>query len=607
MSAAVSVVMPLFEQEPFVRRAIESLHEQTFPDWELVVVDDGSEDASADAVLRYTDDPRVNLLQLGENRGLGAALNVGLERAVAPLVAYLPADDVFYREHLRSLVERLEDARAVLAYAGVRHHYNRHAEGAIDGLWLQLVQVAHRRTDDRWLERGELVTDDLDRMLWGELRKRGEFVPTRRVTCEWLSHPGQLSRVIAEHHNGLNTYRSRYRVKEPLRFHASFGAPVDEVTHYRRFRERPKTRASADGLTILLVGELAYNPERVLALEERGHRLFGLWMPEPMWFNSVGPLPFGHVRDIPRAGWQDAVRELRPDVIYALLNWQAVPFAHQVLEENPGVPFVWHFKEGPFISIDRGHWPKLVELYTRADGAVYSSPELREWFRTVLPDSGRTELVLDGDLPKREWFACERSPRLSEATGELHTVVPGRPIGLHPPDVGTLAGHGIHLHFYGDFMQGLWREWIEKVERLAPGHLHLHATVNQDRWVRELSRYDAGWLHVFRSRNGGEVRAADWDDLNYPSRIPTLVSAGLPLLQWDNSGSVVAAQALVREREIGIFFRSFADVADQLRDEVRMRRLRENVWRQREEFTFDHHADRLVAFFREVCERVAAG
>ncbi|MDQ3865529.1 MAG: glycosyltransferase [Actinomycetota bacterium] len=605
MAPIVSVVMPVFEQEAFVRRAIGSLVAQSLRDWELVIVDDGSQDGTAAAVERHLYDPRVTLLRLEENYGLGVALNVGLERARAAIAAYLPADDVVYADHLSSLVERLRDENAIAAYAGVRHHYNRIAEGAIDGSYLQLVQVAHRVTDDRWLERAELVTDDLERMFWSKLRARGEFLPTGRVTCEWVEHPRQRSKVIAEPQNGLNTYRSRYRVKDPIRFHPTFGGPLDEVAHYRRLRERPDTPPAADGLTILLVGELAYNAERVLALEERGHRLYGLWMPDPMWFNAVGPVPFGHVTDVPRTGWREAVERLRPDVIYALLNWQAVPFAHHVLEENPGVPFVWHFKEGPFISIEKGNWRELVELYSRADGAVYSSPEVEEWFRTVLPEEERLELVLDGDLPKREWFAAERSRRLSDEDGELHTVVPGRPIGLHPPNVVELADQRIHLHFYGEFMHGLWREWIETVARKAPGYLHLHATVNQDRWVTEFSRYDAGWLHVFASKNGGEIRRADWDDLNYPARIPTLVSAGLPLLQRDNSGSVVAAQSLVRERDLGLFFTSFAEVGPQLREEGRMAELREAVWAQRDEFTFDHHVDRLVAFFRDVCERAA--
>src|SRR5262249_31334395 len=131
---------------------------------------------------------------------------------------------------------------------------------------------------------------------------------------------------------------------------------------YRGFRERPDTPAAEGGLRILMVGELAFNPERVLALEERGHRLYGLWTSKPWWFNTVGPLPFGHVQDLSRATWRQDIRRLGIDLIYALLNWQAVPFAHEVLLANPGVPFVWHFKEGPWLCMKRGTWPQLTDL-----------------------------------------------------------------------------------------------------------------------------------------------------------------------------------------------------------------------------------------------------
>jgi hypothetical protein len=182
----------------------------------------------------------------------------------------------------------------------------------------------------------------------------------------------------------------------------------------------------------------------------------------------------------------------------------------------------------------------------------------------------------------------------------LHTVVPGRPIGLHPHIVGELAAEGIHLHFYGDFTQGQWREWIARALALAPRHLHLHANVAQDRWVEEFSRYDAGWLHCFASRNGGEVRRADWDDLNLPARLSTLAMAGLPMIQRDNHGALVAAQSLAREMDIGLFYRDIPGLADQLRDGGRMTRLRERVWDQRMQFCFDTHAPELLAFFREV-------
>jgi hypothetical protein len=459
----------------------------------------------------------------------------------------------------------------------------------------------HRRTTDRWLTRWELVTDDLDRMLWNRLAERGTTVHTGVVTCEWVDHPRQLHKALREPEGGLNTYRSRFRVTDPIRMHTTVGNRIDEVEQYRQYRERPDTPRADDGLRILLVGELAYNADRVLALEERGHQLFGLWMPDPYWYNTVGPLPFGHVTDLPREGWEHAVRELHIDVVYALLNWQAVPFASAVLRERPEVPFVWHFKEGPFISRERGHWGELAHLMTGSDGLISSSPQMRDWSALAFPDgTGLPHHVLDGDLPKADWFTDERSALLSDADGELHTVVPGRPIGLHPHIVAELAAHGVHLHFYGDFTHGQWRAWIEESRALAPGHLHLHAQVDQGDWVREFSRYDAGWLHTFASRNAGDLRRADWDDLNYPARLTTLIAAGVPVLQRDNTGHTVATQTLVRERGLGVFFTDIPDLAWQLRDRERLAGIRAAVWAQRLEFSFDAHADSLVDFLRKV-------
>ncbi len=76
--------------------------------------------------------------------------------------------------------------------------------------------------------------------------------------------------------------------------------------------------------------------------------------------------------------------------------------------------------------------------------------------------------------------------------------------------------------------------------------------------------------------------------------------AGLPMLQGDNTGSIAATQTLARELDLGLFFTDMADLAAQLRDRERLDRLRASVWRQRHTFTFDHHADRLIAFFRQV-------
>lgn len=600
----VSVVMPTFEQAAFIGRALDSLWAQTFADWELIVVDDGSCDGSAAVLAPWLADSRVRYLRFDSNGGLGRAINAGLDLARGALVAYLPSDDLWYADHLAQLVAALERAPgAVLAYAGVRHHYKRSAPGIIPGECLQLVQCLHRATGQRWRERAELESDDLDRLFWNALRALGSFVPSGALSCEWVDHPDQRHKRMREPVGGINPFRQIYRVSGPLRFHTSTGNAIDEERLYAQAcAAAPPADAGRRGLKIVLAGELAYNADRVLALEALGHKLYGLWTPTPYWFNTVGPLPFGHIEDLPRHGWREALARIEPDLIYAQLNWQAVPFAHEVMTAVPDLPFVWHFKEGPFICIEKGTWPLLADLVRLADGCIYSSPEMRDWFATAVPGipASRHGHVLDGDLPRRAWFLRDRAPLLSGDSGEVHTVVPGRPIGLHPPTVAELARHGIHLHFYGDFTQGQWREWIDKAGALAPEHLHLHANVDPDRWVQEFSRYDAGWLHVFRSRNGGELRRADWDDLNLPARMATLAAAGLPMIGFDNRGAVVAAQALAERLGVGVFFESIEDLARRLHARADMAAQRERVWQVRDQFCFDLHAPALVDFFERV-------
>ena len=86
-----SVIMPLYNKATYVRKAVESVVRQTFGDWELIVVDDGSTDGSGE-VVREIDDPRIRLVQQ-ENSGVGAARNNGVAQSSAPWICFLDADD----------------------------------------------------------------------------------------------------------------------------------------------------------------------------------------------------------------------------------------------------------------------------------------------------------------------------------------------------------------------------------------------------------------------------------------------------------------------------------------------------------------------------------
>lgn len=102
MQPRVSVVMPARNAAPHVGGAIASVLAQTFDDFELVVVDDASTDATR-AVAQSFADPRLQVVD-GPGQGVAAARNRGIEAASAPLVAFCDADDVLLPPHLAALV-----------------------------------------------------------------------------------------------------------------------------------------------------------------------------------------------------------------------------------------------------------------------------------------------------------------------------------------------------------------------------------------------------------------------------------------------------------------------------------------------------------------------
>jgi glycosyltransferase involved in cell wall biosynthesis len=106
---SVSILLPVRNEENFLPAALDSIFRQTFPDWELVAVDDASHDGTpailADAARR---DPRVRVLRPAR-RGLVAALNAGLDACRAPLVARMDADDISHPRRVELQASFLSD------------------------------------------------------------------------------------------------------------------------------------------------------------------------------------------------------------------------------------------------------------------------------------------------------------------------------------------------------------------------------------------------------------------------------------------------------------------------------------------------------------------
>ena len=115
--AKVSVVMPCYNGRAHLSRSIGSLRSQSFADWELIVVDDGSSDDSA-AWVEGLDEPRITVVRQA-NRGVSIARNRGLAQCRGELIAFLDTDDTWSADFLAEMVAALDaHPEAALAYCG---------------------------------------------------------------------------------------------------------------------------------------------------------------------------------------------------------------------------------------------------------------------------------------------------------------------------------------------------------------------------------------------------------------------------------------------------------------------------------------------------------
>jgi glycosyltransferase involved in cell wall biosynthesis len=103
----VSVLMPVYNGKRYLREAIDSILNQTFRDFELLIVDDGSTDGSPDIVSSYAD-PRIRLIANPTNQGLMVVLNQGNRLAQAEYIARMDCDDISLPQRLAKQVEYLD-------------------------------------------------------------------------------------------------------------------------------------------------------------------------------------------------------------------------------------------------------------------------------------------------------------------------------------------------------------------------------------------------------------------------------------------------------------------------------------------------------------------
>lgn len=118
----LSVIIPVYNAEKFLHKSIESVICQTFQDWELILVNDGSKDGSLAVCQEYAkNEPRIKLIDK-QNEGAGPARNAGLEIAQGKYVTFIDADDWMDADAYQTLVDEMEKTDADSLVFGMKTH-----------------------------------------------------------------------------------------------------------------------------------------------------------------------------------------------------------------------------------------------------------------------------------------------------------------------------------------------------------------------------------------------------------------------------------------------------------------------------------------------------
>jgi glycosyltransferase involved in cell wall biosynthesis len=109
MSELVSIITPTFNAEKYIRATLQSVLNQSYQNWEMILVDDGSTDKTVKIIEDFAGkDNRIKLFKLTKNSGNGFARNVALEKAAGKYIAYLDADDLWFPMKLEKQIQFLK-------------------------------------------------------------------------------------------------------------------------------------------------------------------------------------------------------------------------------------------------------------------------------------------------------------------------------------------------------------------------------------------------------------------------------------------------------------------------------------------------------------------
>jgi glycosyltransferase involved in cell wall biosynthesis len=115
----ISVIIPIYNVEPYLRECIDSIRNQTYQDLDIILINDGSQDKCGEICEDYAKkDTRIRVFHTG-NKGLSAARNLGLREAVGEYIGFVDSDDWIEPDMYEILLRRIEETGTSISTCGV--------------------------------------------------------------------------------------------------------------------------------------------------------------------------------------------------------------------------------------------------------------------------------------------------------------------------------------------------------------------------------------------------------------------------------------------------------------------------------------------------------
>ncbi len=121
MDKLISIIVPVYNVEKYIKETMDSVLAQTYPHWELLLVEDCGSDNTAQIIADYMEqlqDERIRLIRQPQNGGAAKARNRGLQEAGGRYIAYLDADDLWVPEKLEHELAFMQEKDAAFAFTG---------------------------------------------------------------------------------------------------------------------------------------------------------------------------------------------------------------------------------------------------------------------------------------------------------------------------------------------------------------------------------------------------------------------------------------------------------------------------------------------------------